>query len=387
MKKRRLILMLGILLWCFMLVSCGVKSKSALPIIKSEYPTIPFDDDKWEITGEYKTETYLGQECVLLKKGTTATLKDTVFSDGIIEFDIAFPKIRGFTGICFRMSDPGNYEEFYMRAHQSGNPDANQYTPVFNGLAAWQLYYSGAGFGAPTKYPDNEWMHVKIIVSGENALIYLKDMDKPALSVKLLHKLKKGKIALRIPDLPIPGFYSRFANFSFSENSVPITIAPENIKQAAKGTIMSWAVSNPVEEKKLAGKTTLTKTDKASLAWSALSADSSGIVNISRLHYKDKKNNTVFAKIFVDSQKNQIKKLSFGYSDRVRLFFNDKLFYSGNNTYRTRDYRYLGSIGYFDEVYLPLKAGRNEIIMAVSESFGGWGIMAKLENMEGITGF
>ena len=69
------------------------------------------------------------------------------------------------------------------------------------------------------------------------------------------------------------------------------------------------------------------------------------------------------------------------------MFFNDKLFYSGNNTYRTRDYRYLGSIGYFDEVYLPLKAGRNEIIMAVSESFGGWGIMAKLENMEGITGF
>jgi hypothetical protein len=369
-----------IFVWCFLFVSCGVKSKSA-------YPTIPFDSDRWEINGEYKTETYLGQECLLLQKGTTATLKDTVFSDGIIEFDIAFPKLRGFTGVCFRMIDPGNYEEFYMRPHQSGNPDANQYTPVFNGLPAWQLYYSGTGFGTPTKYPDNEWMHVKIIVSGENALIYLKDMNKPALSLKLLHKVKKGKVALRIPDLPIPGFYSRFANFSVSDNSVPITIAPQNIGQAEKGTIMSWAISYPIEEQKLAGKFFLTKADKDSLKWSALSADSSGIVNVSRLHYKNKKNNTVFAKILVDSEKEQIKKFSFGYSDRIRLFFNDKLFYSGNNTYRTRDYRYLGSIGYFDEVYFSLKAGRNEIIMAVSESFGGWGIMAKFENMEGITGF
>ena len=28
-----------------------------------------------------------------------------------------------------------------MRPHKSGKPDALQYTPVFNGLSAWQLYY------------------------------------------------------------------------------------------------------------------------------------------------------------------------------------------------------------------------------------------------------
>jgi len=33
------------------------------------------------------------------------------------------------------------FEHFYIRPHQSGNPDANQYTPVFNGVSAWQLYH------------------------------------------------------------------------------------------------------------------------------------------------------------------------------------------------------------------------------------------------------
>ena len=45
----------------------------------------------------------------------------------------------------------------------------------------------------------------------------------------------------------------------------------------------------------------------------------------------------------------------------------------------SRDYRFLGTIGYFDAVYLQLKKGRNDLWIAVSENFGGWGIKAKLE--------
>ena len=44
-----------------------------------------------------------------------------------------------------------NYENFYIRPHQSGNPDANQYQPVFNGSASWQLYY-GPEYAAPVEY-------------------------------------------------------------------------------------------------------------------------------------------------------------------------------------------------------------------------------------------
>jgi hypothetical protein len=95
--------------------------------------------------------------------------------------------------------------------------------------------------------------------------------------------------------------------------------------------------------------------------------------------------NTVFARITIDSARQQIKKLKFGFSDRIKVYLNDRLLYSGNNNYRSRDYRFLGTIGYFDELYLPLEKGKNELWMAVSESFGGWGIKCRFEDMEGIT--
>lgn len=50
-----------------------------------------------------------------------------------------------------------------------------------------------------------------------------------------------------------------------------------------------------------------------------------------------------------------------------------------------RDYRFLGTIGLFDEVYLPLKKGENELWLAVTESFGGWGIKALIEDLAGLT--
>lgn len=59
--------------------------------------------------------------------------------------------------------------------------------------------------------------------------------------------------------------------------------------------------------------------------------------------------------------------------------------YAGDNTYQSRDYRYLGTIGLFDTVVLPLVAGANEIVIAVTEAFGGWGVMAELDDLDGVS--
>ena len=53
--------------------------------------------------------------------------------------------------------------------------------------------------------------------------------------------------------------------------------------------------------------------------------------------------------------------------------------------YRSRDFRYLGTIGLFDEISAPLRPGTNELTFAVSESFGGWGILAQILDTEGVT--
>jgi hypothetical protein len=39
----------------------------------------------------------------------------------------------------------------------------------------------------------------------------------------------------------------------------------------------------------------------------------------------------------------------------------------------------------FDAVYLNLKKGSNELLMAVSEDFGGWLITGKFKDPKGIT--
>ena len=69
-------------------------------------------------------------------------------------------------------------------------------------------------------------------------------------------------------------------------------------------------------------------------------------------------------------------------------YLNGRLLFRGDDPARSRDYRFLGSIGYWDALYLPLREGDNEILLAVSEDhedLGGWGVQAKLENLNELT--
>jgi hypothetical protein len=90
-------------------------------------------------------------------------------------------------------------------------------------------------------------------------------------------------------------------------------------------------------------------------------------------------------KVVVESASEQIKELSFGFSDFVTVYLNDKAIYYGADNFMSRDYRFLGTIGFFDKLFLPLKKGSNELWFVVSENFGGWGVKAKFENMDGIS--
>ena len=87
-------------------------------------------------------------------------------------------------GGIWRMHDRRNYEELYLRPHQSGNPDANQYTPVFHGLPGWQLYH-GDGHGVAVTYPTDTWIHVKIVFSGTRGEVYI-DSEEPVLAIASL---------------------------------------------------------------------------------------------------------------------------------------------------------------------------------------------------------
>lgn len=346
--------------------------------------SIPFDSKRWEIKAqESKIETYLGQPSLLLKSGL-AVVKDSEFAEGIIEYDVAFGPERNFIGAVWHLQDLKNYEEFYMRPHQSGNPDATQYTPVFNGSDGWQLY-SGEGYNARVKYSFNEWIHVRIVISGNRAEVYIHEMDNPKLFISdLKHHTHSGKVGVRSGDgaeAPV-----HFANFSFTKTDAPPLKGTTKPPVATPpGIITSWEVSNSFDEKLLLDKLNLTAADKQTLTWQPLTGEDSGLTNLAKIQGPEKGKNTVFARVTISSETDQVKLLPFGFSDRVKVYFNDQLLYSGNDTYGTRDYRFLGTMGYFDELSLPLRKGENQLWLAVSETFGGWGIQAKFTDLTGIS--
>jgi hypothetical protein len=74
-----------------------------------------------------------------------------------------------------------------------------------------------------------------------------------------------------------------------------------------------------------------------------------------------------------------------GYSDEVSVFLNGRLLYSADDRYSFDAPRREGLIGLdMGTLYLPLQAGANDLVLVVSDSFGGWGVMGQLPDRQGL---
>lgn len=350
----------------------------------TETPVLaPFDSGRWQTRAAgSRVEDHLGRPSLFLQGGI-AFLADAPFTDGAIEFDIAFERSRGFVGGIWRVRDAKNYEEFYLRPHQSGNPDATQYTPVFNGVSGWQLYH-GPRYAVPIHHRFDAWVPMKILFAGPCAEIHVD--GKPVLFVD---ELKHGAVSGGVGVSTGNGAPAWFSNFSFTPGAPPLQGRPgasaPPTPPGKDAVLTSWQVSDAFPERDLEGKTALGPDELAGRRWTPLATEPSGLANLARVNGIHLRSNTAFARKTLVSEREQIKRLDFGFSDRVRVYLNGRLLFRGDDAYQSRDYRFLGSIGYFDSLYLPLAQGGNEILIAVSEDLGGWGLQAKLEDLSGIT--
>ena len=354
--------------------AAAMKALTGEPMVQVPPPeSVPFDDERWTIeAAEYEVVDYLGQLALRLKGGG-AILPETDIRNGLVEFDIAIPKSRGFAGVVFRLQDEANYENFYIRPHQSGNPDANQYQPVYNGVASWQLYY-GTAYSTPVQYRYDEWMPVKILFAGDQADVYI-DSDEPVLHIADLKRGDRGG-AIGISAANFAAVH--FANFRYTELADSYEFPPAPRPAPVANMIPSWQVSDVFAADKLDGVVELNESQVAERSWQSLDAEATGITNLARVQGLSEKGNTVFAKTTIEAKEAGIRELALGYSDKAAVFLNGTLIYKGDNTYQSRDYRYLGTIGLFDTIALPLREGENELCIAVTETFGGWGVMARL---------
>ena len=91
----------------------------------------------------------------------------------------------------------------------------------------------------------------------------------------------------------------------------------------------------------------------------------------------------LYARTTIESDRDQVKKLEIGYSDDVSVFLNGQILWRGRSAQGFRDPRFLGTVNpENDAVYLPLKKGSNELVLAVSELGGGWGFICRLKDIE-----
>ena len=328
-----------------------------------------------------RVEQYDGAEALVVVRAT-AMLEGVEFSEGVIEFDLAFADKFGFGGLLWHAAGRDT-EYFYIRQHKSGQPDAGQYTPVRNGLTSWQLYTDRNGI-APFAFTHEGWNHFKMVVAGDRADIFFNGSSTPILHIPdLATDRGTGGIGFRATG---PNGEIRFANLVIRPLAPGEGIIgkPAEVEEPPAGVIDRWSISQPFDESRVDGVLSLPDDLEALGQIETIAVEPFGIADFTRAVGPDDGADTVLASTRINSNSARNVRLQFGYSDRVRLFLNGRLVFDGNAGWRTRDQFFLGTIGFKDAVVLPLQAGENVLTAAVSETFGGWGFAGAIADREGL---
>jgi len=356
----------------------------------AEAESFPPDSPRWQLGPNAKITDYLGRSCLAIEDDI-ATLKNFEMTDGIIDVDMAGTRARGFYNIFFRTQANGDGESVYLRPHKTGLDDAQQYSPLFQGVGAWQIY-NGLGFTAAVDIPKDIWFHVRLVITGAQAKLYVRDMVAPSL---VINDLKSGMLTGGV------GF--RGVHISNVEiRQTPPAVWERHEAAMPPATITKWSLSPSMLALEHDLEHPLSKQESDSMKWQEVSAEPPGFVVISRYRKApdlvptfardfskrlepQKGMQLVYARTTIVSDRDQIKKLNIGYSDDVSLFLNDRILYRGRSAQRFRDPGFLGIVNAEnDAVYLPLKKGTNELVLAVSELTGGRGFICRFGDMDGI---
>jgi hypothetical protein len=365
-----------------------------LVVLLSSYSapqSFPPDSPRWEMEGQAKMADYEGRKSIFLDGGA-ATLKDFEMRDGVVDVDVATPATRGFFGIQFRI-DGNNGEWVYLRPHKSGLPDAMQYTPVLNTGLNWQIY-NGPGFTGAVNIPRDVWFHLRLELTGAQAKLYVKDMAKPALVMDDLKSgIQKGQVALA--SLVGATYFS-----NFEVRTTPDVPWRRHEPAMPAGTLTSWSISPSYDALARDLERPLSATESNAIQWQDVQAEPPGFVVLYR--YREAPHpmvsfqsdfstrlqpqpgmKVIYARTAIESDRDQTKKLNIGYSDDVSVFLNGKILFRGRSAQNFRDPGFLGIVNPEDDaVYLPLKKGKNELMLALSELGGGWGFICRLADYE-----
>ncbi|PTY02842.1 hypothetical protein DB347_23145 [Opitutaceae bacterium EW11] len=245
----------------------------------------------------------------------------------------------------------------------------------------WDLFprYQSA---APLRL--KQWNHMRLVISGQRMDVYINGAQNPTLHVgRLEGDLSSGELLLQGP--------AAFSNLVVSPGRVD-KLEPEAEKDPTwddAGLVRHWQISS-LQELPGANAPTVQDLPPVSGNWKPLEAERGGLVNVSReygLPLKRPNRALVWLKTTVKSDGERVVHTSVGWAREIWVFVNGQAVYADKNLYtlasarKAPDGRCSLENGSFA---LPLRAGENEVVVALANNFYGWGLIWRINDLTGI---
>ena len=330
-----------------------------------------------------------GQKFMRLKAGNqgSAVLANANFKDGTIEYDFepySPMSIGSSPAVYFRGDiERKNTEIVYIRArpNQPFLNDAIQYTPILNNVNMWDMYPEYQG---PALFQVDKVNHFKMVVSGDQMRVYVNEMRWPALEIpKLEGNLKEGILGL---DGQV--IISNFIYKPGVTEDLPSIAAPDQTSHDAN-YLRNWKITQ-MADLPAGNEITVPMIPKPESFTESIMAERKGMISLSRKFGGGSNipRRVIWLKTIIKAAEAQKNIMNLGFSDEVWVFVNGQMVFLDKNNYLQPPMRKYpdGRISIQNSRFnITLKQGDNEIMVAVANDFYGWGLIARLEYMEGIS--
>lgn len=341
--------------------------------------TISLKAEQWEFKPQsVEFAEYKSRPAMKLLTGDQVVLRDLNFTDGTVEYDME-PIDPRFTAFYFRWTNAKESECFYFRDGRAGNPwavDAIQYAPYIDGVNFWNMLPQ---FQTRADFRKDDWNHVKLVISGRQMKVFVNSTQQPALEVPILEgNVSSGTLAFDgkviISNLIVK--FNQTEGLSAVAGVDPVAYDPRYLRK--------WQVSTPITTEKGIDFNEAW-VPNANTTWEAIATERGGLVNLTRKFGKTEGRRIVWLRITIQSDKTQDKMLHLGFNNEVWVLINDKPLFMDKNLYGTPMAKQDGRCSLENAcIKIPLKEGDNHIMIGVANYFYGWGIIARLDNLDGI---
>ena len=316
-------------------------------------------------------------------------LKDMHFDNGTIEFDIK-PVGEEMPGIRFHQKNGDTADMLYIRVSPDcpASQDCLQYVPIVKSRVLWDVYPQ---YQASAPFRENEWNHIRLVISGRRMNVYVNGRTEPSLRVAHLEgDASTGTIAFEGT--------AYYANLTLAPG-VTDGLDPKAPADPAAGDpryLVQWQGTDPVSM----GTTdhlSLSNMPSSGSRWSPVTADYGGLINLSRFHAPTPKQapaQVIWLHTTVRSNREQMRHVAVGWLREIWVYANGKPVFSGKNLYNVKGGRKApdGRLSLENDGFdLPLHKGANDIVVAIDGNTPdmrgryGWGFIMRMDQVEGIT--